>query len=139
MRPNTLSEACERIISGTPASKVFPELLDTFYDAPSANDKMAVIWDEPRLTGNPKIDAFVAAAAEYLAKQYNLPSVPGWVSEENRYLQTPWFTTPSAHPAMKEYLAFTSPGEFRSRNIFTEERPLRRARERHPEESSPTV
>jgi hypothetical protein len=29
---------------------------------------------------------------------------------------------------MKEYLAFTSPAEFRSRNIFTEERPLRRAR-----------
>jgi hypothetical protein len=29
---------------------------------------------------------------------------------------------------MKEYLAFTSPAEFRSRNIVTEERPLRRAR-----------
>jgi hypothetical protein len=29
---------------------------------------------------------------------------------------------------MKEYLAFASPAEFRSRNIFTEERPLRRAR-----------
>ena len=29
---------------------------------------------------------------------------------------------------MREYLTFTSPGEFASRNIFTEERPLRRAR-----------
>jgi hypothetical protein len=29
---------------------------------------------------------------------------------------------------MREYLAYASPAEFRSRNIFTEERPLRRAR-----------
>ena len=29
---------------------------------------------------------------------------------------------------MREYLTFASPAEFRSRNIFTEERPLRRAR-----------
>jgi hypothetical protein len=30
--------------------------------------------------------------------------------------------------AMREYLTFSSPAEFASRNIFTEERPLRRAR-----------
>jgi hypothetical protein len=29
---------------------------------------------------------------------------------------------------MREYLTFASPAEFRSRNIFNEERPLRRAR-----------
>jgi hypothetical protein len=29
---------------------------------------------------------------------------------------------------MREYLTFSSPAEFASRNIFTEERPLRRAR-----------
>jgi hypothetical protein len=29
---------------------------------------------------------------------------------------------------MREYLAYASPAEFRSRDIFTEERPLRRAR-----------
>jgi hypothetical protein len=33
---------------------------------------------------------------------------------------------------MREYLTFSSPGEFASRNIFTEERPLRRARSPHP-------
>jgi hypothetical protein len=32
--------------------------------------------------------------------------------------------------AMREYLTFASPAEFRSRNIFTEERPLRRGRAR---------
>ena len=34
--------------------------------------------------------------------------------------------------AMREYLTFSSPGEFASRNIFTEERPLRRARGPYP-------
>jgi hypothetical protein len=29
---------------------------------------------------------------------------------------------------MREHLTFASPAEFASRNIFTEERPLRRAR-----------
>jgi len=29
---------------------------------------------------------------------------------------------------MREYLTYSSPAEFASRNIFTEERPLRRAR-----------
>ena len=43
----------------------------------------------------------------------------------------PWFTTAAQMP-MREYLTFSSPGEFASRNIFTEERPLRRARSRHP-------
>ena len=66
--------------------------------------------------------------AEYLAKQHRLDRVPKWVSDPCRRLDEPWFTTSSSEPAMKEYLAFTSPAEFRSRNIFTEERPLRRAR-----------
>jgi hypothetical protein len=34
---------------------------------------------------------------------------------------------------MRAYLSFASPGEFASRNIFTEERPLRRARGPLPE------
>ena len=34
----------------------------------------------------------------------------------------------SADIAMREYLTFASPAEFAWRNIFTEERPLRRAR-----------
>jgi hypothetical protein len=34
--------------------------------------------------------------------------------------------------AMREYLTFASPAEFASRNIFTEGRPLRRARGPQP-------
>jgi len=45
-----------------------------------------------------------------------------------RYLDRAWHTTPFESNAMREYLTYASPAEFRSRNIFTEERPLRRAR-----------
>jgi hypothetical protein len=70
--------------------------------------------------------------AEYLAKQYRLGRVPPWAGEPCRRLDEPWFTTSSEAPAMREYLAYASPAEFRSRNIFTEERPLRRARSHLP-------
>jgi hypothetical protein len=50
----------------------------------------------------------------------------------DRGLASPWFTATSPSPAMREYLTFCSPAEFASRNIFTEERPLRRARSPQP-------
>jgi hypothetical protein len=63
-----------------------------------------------------------------LAKQRRLGRVPPWASGPARRLTIPWFTTASPSDAMREYLTFASPAEFASRNIFTEERPLRRAR-----------
>jgi hypothetical protein len=80
------------------------------------------------LTRNDRLDALVGAIAEYLAKQRCLGRVPGWVCDPARRLAEPWFTTSSLSDAMREYLTFASPAEFASRNIFTEERPLRRAR-----------
>jgi hypothetical protein len=77
----------------------------------------------------------VGAVAEYLAKQRRLGRVPHWVCDSARRLSTPWFTTASPSDAMREYLTFSSPGEFASRNIFTDERPLRRARGRQPAET----
>jgi len=51
-----------------------------------------------------------------------------WVFEPSRFLEHAWHVSQLDSPGMREYLTFTSPAEFRSRNIFTEERPLRRAR-----------
>jgi hypothetical protein len=128
MRPNTLSEAAERIAGGVPAWKAIGEFLDVFYGAASPDERLATIRDEPPLTGDDKLDAVIGAAAEYLAKLYRLPEVPDWVRGPKRVLAEPYFTTTSPSPGMREYLTFSSPAEFRWRNIFTEERPLRRAR-----------
>ena len=130
MRPSTLAEAIERIRSGEAQDVVLAEFVDSFLGAKDAKGKSAIIEQEPAGTGDRRLDALVGAMAEYLAKQHRLGRVPRWVSDPCRRLDDPWFTTSSTEPAMKEYLAFSSPAEFRSRNIFTEERPLRRARAR---------
>src|SRR5450432_263997 len=135
MRPNTLAEAVERIQSGSAQDIVLAEFVDTFDLAKTDGDRYASIEREPRLTGDDRLDALVGAIAEYLAKQRRLGRVPHWVGDPARRLAAPWFTTPSPTDAMREYLTFASPAEFASRNIFTEERPLRRARGPHLSET----
>jgi hypothetical protein len=134
MRPNTLAEAVERIQCGASQDVTLAEFLDTFDLAATNEAKYATIDHEPPLTQDQKLDALVGAMAEYLAKNRRLGRVPAWTGGSARRLAEPWFTTASPSPAMREYLTFASPGEFASRNIFTEERPLRRARGPRPAE-----
>ena len=128
MRPNTLAEAVESIQAGSPRDAVLAEFVDAFDLAKTDQDRYTSIEREPELTGDVRLDALVGAIAEYLAKQRRLGRVPPWASDPARRLTSPWFTTASPSDAMREYLTFASPAEFASRNIFTEERPLRRAR-----------
>jgi hypothetical protein len=128
MRPATLAEAVQRIVDGAPQDVALPELLDTFYLAPTKTAQFAALSDRPPDSGDVRLDALVGAIAEYLARQYALPDIPEWTFEPARYLERAWHTTSLDGDAMREYLTFASPAEFRSRNIFTEERPLRRAR-----------
>jgi hypothetical protein len=128
MRPNTLAEAVDMVRSGAARDIILAEFVDTFDLARTDSDRYASIEQEPKLTGDKHLDALVGAIAEYLAKQRRLGRVPHWVSDPARRLDSPWFTTASPSDAMREYLTFASPAEFAWRNIFTEERPLRRAR-----------
>jgi hypothetical protein len=132
MRPDTLAEAVARIQAGSARDLVLAEFVDTFDLAKTDLDRYESIEREPTLTGDDRLDALVGAIAEYLAKQRRLGRVPQWVSNPKRRLSSPWFTTASPTDAMREYLTFSSPAEFASRNIFTEERPLRRARGPQP-------
>lgn len=128
MRPNTLAEAIERICAGMAQDVTLAEFVDSFDLAATPDARFACIAEEPRASHDPKLDALVGAIAEYLAKQHRLGRVPGWASGPSRRLQEPWFTTNAPTDGMREYLTFSSPAEFASRNIFTDERPLRRAR-----------
>ena len=128
MSPNTLAEAVEAICAGAPRDVALAEFVDAFDLAKTDQDRYAAIEREPRLTGNDRLDALVGGIAEYLAKQRRLGRVPPWAGDPARRLSSPWFTTASPTDAMREYLTYASPAEFASRNIFTEERPLRRAR-----------
>ena len=128
MRPNTLAEAHERLIAGEPREPTYAGFLDSFYAASDPLERYSCLADEPPFTGDARLDALAGAAAEYLAKLFRLPAVPPWTGDPRRYLEEPWFTAGAESPAMREYLTYASPAEFRSRNIFTEERPFRRAR-----------
>ena len=128
MRPNTLADAVDRIHAGAPLDATLAEFVDTFDLAPDAEARYGCLADEPAVGNDPKLNALVGAMAEYLAKQHRLGRVPAWTSGPCRRLDQPWFTTSLPGDAMREYLTFSSPAEFASRNIFTEERPLRRAR-----------
>ena len=127
MRPATLAEAYDRMIGGDPRDMALAEFLDTFYLA-TVEQRIESLQTEPRLTGDARLDALAGAVAEYLSRQYRLDQLPGWAFGATRYLDRPWHTTSFESAAMREYLTSSSPAEFASRNIFTEERPLRRAR-----------
>jgi hypothetical protein len=127
MRPNTLAEATTRIERGEPLEKALSEFLDTFYTALDTASRIEMLREEPISIGTRR-DALIGAVAEYLSHEYALPRVPAWAFGPSRYLDRAWHTTPFEDAAMREYLTFSSPAEFASRNIFTEERPLRRAR-----------
>ena len=131
MRPNTLAEAVEKIQAGSPREVELAEFIDTFDLAKTDQDRFSAIEREPKLTGDERLDALVGAIAEYLAKQRRLGRVPAWACDPARCLKTPWFTAASPSDGMREYMTFSSPAEFAWRNIFTEERPLRRARGPH--------
>jgi hypothetical protein len=132
MRPNTLAEAVEKIQAGASQDVALAEFVDAFDLAPTNEAKYATIDQEPPLTQDQKLNALVGAMAEYLAKNRRLGRVPPWTGGPARRLAEPWFTTASPSPGMREYLTYASPAEFASRNIFTEERPLRRARGPRP-------
>ena len=128
MRPATLAEAVERVRFGEARDAALAEYLDTFYLASSPERRFATLADEPPQTGDVHLDALVGAMADYLARQYRLPQVPDWAFGPKRFLERPWHVSFFEGDGMREFLTFSSPAEFSSRNIFTEERPLRRAR-----------
>jgi len=64
--------------------------------------------ERPPASGDVRLDAFVGAAAEYLARQYQLASIPEWVFEPERFLDHAWHVSQLDDPAMREYLTFAS-------------------------------
>lgn len=128
MRPATLARTAELVVSGQSLDKALPEFLDEFYLATTPELRCSMLADEPPPTGDPRLDGLFGAVAEYLAHQFKFPRVPSWAYSPARYLDRAWHASPILDRGFREYLTFSSPAEFASRNIFTEERPLRRAR-----------
>ena len=143
MELTRLSGVIDRIQAGTSPDAALAEFVHAFDLAPSDETRLAMLENEPILTQDKRLNAVVGAIAEYLAKQYKLGRVPRWVSGSARCLDQPWHMSSMfidwqrevLTDGMREYLTFASPAEFASRNIFTDELPLRRARGPRPTET----
>jgi hypothetical protein len=125
MRPTTLAEVADLAARGESFDRSLANFLDEFYAAPSAR----ALLNEPALLDSHFADlglvrdAYLAATAEELARQFNLPQ-PEWVNAESRKLHRPWFASPLA--ALRTILLLESPPGFRSRNLFVSENALAR-------------
>ncbi|ANV98891.1 hypothetical protein LMTR13_00530 [Bradyrhizobium icense] len=132
---DSLAQAVARINLGEPYFVVLPEFHDRFVATTDVDVRAAMLAEAPLLTGDRRLDAMVGAIAHYLAGRYKLAGIPRWTSNPSRRLEKPWHTSSIGvdwrreylSDGMREYLTFSSPAEFASRNIFTEERPLQRS------------
>jgi len=122
VRPTSLKEAVDRIIEGYDFFHATNEFLDEFYLAGPA-ERQRMIGEEPRLTGAAFQDAYVGAMGEHLARRWG-PDIPSWTEDPRRFLEEPHFP----RLLSKLVLLCDSPIAFRRRLIFTEAKPLRRAR-----------
>lgn len=122
----SLAEVAEECLQGDSFDRCLANFLDAFYAGPTT----AALTEVPPLLA-PRFDqlgrvqdAYLAATAEELARQFDLP-LPAWTFAEQRKLHRPWFATPLA--ALRAVLILESPPGFRSRNLFVSENALSRA------------
>ena len=126
MRPKTLAEVATLAAQGDSFDRCLANFLDEFYAAPRA----AALTNTPVLLAPAAgelgrvQDAYLAATAEELARQFSLPT-PVWPDAEARKLHRPWFASPLA--ALRAVLLLESPPAFRARNLFVSENALTRA------------
>ncbi len=126
MRPKTLAEVAALAARGDFFDRCLANFLDEFYAAPNVDalaDAPALL--APRFGDLGRVqDAYLAAAAEELARGFELP-LPAWTEGEQRQLHRPWFATSLA--ALRAVLLLESPPAFRARNLFVSENALSRA------------
>ncbi len=85
----------------------------------------AGMWAQPpRLTGDPRVDAALAALAEHLARRDGWAR-PGWVVDPRREAEPWWFVTPLR--GLHARALVESPLSFRKRGVFITSGALDRA------------
>ena len=136
MRPHTLADAVEMIAAGSAHDAVLAEFIDAFDLAKTDQDRYAVDRARAEIDGRKAIltPLWVRSPSTWQSNGGSAACRIG--SAIRRAACRPLGLQPRIpSDAMREYLTFSSPAEFASRNIFTEERPLRRARALKPAET----
>ena len=107
-------------------SVLVDEFLDAFYTEADPATRQAMIDEEPPFIGNERLDAYIGAVGEHLARRWDL-RIPAWSDDPRREVAEPWFIDLMGN-GLSGLLLVESPIAFRRRRIFTEAEPLRRAR-----------
>jgi transcriptional regulator with XRE-family HTH domain len=77
--------------------------------------RIALIREEPPLTGDGRFDAALAGAAEFFAAESQL-APPAWVQEPARFVEPWWFV--SSRPAFDAYVLANTPATFARHGVF---------------------
>lgn len=99
------------------------DLLDELALVPESRIVARAIAEEPPLTGDARLDAYLGALAEHLAVSSGQP-VPGWALRPERFLERFWFV--SATQAFRATAIAQAPAAFRRRGVFVPARSLQR-------------
>lgn len=128
-RPKSLKEVVDWGLEIGDMDLFSREFLDSFYIEQDYDKRFSMLNEEPVLTGDSKKDAYFAAMAEHLARQYKL-KIPEWTTEKCRFLRRAYF--PCGLQSLKATLIMESPIAFRKRMIFVDGNPLYRPRKDRP-------
>lgn len=121
-RPATIACVADYADNWDLFANALKNFLDEFY---LSNDRSTKLSDEPALTGDKVMDAYLAATAESLADCFSLP-IPSWASAPSRFLNYGWYP-PGVGRRIMAILLFESPIWFRRRGLFVSKDALDRA------------
>lgn len=110
----TLAGVAARVQAGEELRFAVRELLDEFALRGRDDLRAAALADEPARV-DPRVDAYLGALAEHLARAFGLP-IPRWALSERRTLDHMWF--PGVAPGFRPTALRESPAAFRRRGIF---------------------
>lgn len=128
-QPWSAVRAFDRLLQGTDPWIAVGDFLDDWRSASMEQRPALIRTPIASVEAHPEYQrwaAFFAAIVEYVSQEASLP-VPGWVTQQEYILTTPWYLYRGKR---SEWLAFqeeTYPEPFRRRKIFGGDRILARA------------
>jgi Nucleotidyltransferase of unknown function (DUF6036) len=82
---------------------------------------LALVVEEPALTGDPRFDALLGAAAEYISARWGCAG-PLWSVSVDRFLDTAWWV--SDLPSARAFAVVWTPAPFQRRGIYLDRHDL---------------
>ena len=124
---NTVRKVLENTAAGEDFYLLLGDFLDEFYRS-DKDTKQKMIAEEPRSRSLETLRehlSFAAATAHKLANDYSIP-VPSWVFKKQYYHVGKPFFGCRAKGNLRLLFMYSSPSEFKHRNLFVDENVLKR-------------